>query len=153
MELYLFIWKMLAWSLTAAVIWPVMFPWANLAYKIWHGSKPIDEELGEELWWRSAYASLAMTLAAAVFLLLDFATIDWLDLPAGPVHIVVTVTYLALAAVIMHYCFSMEDFFQGLSLAVIYLCIPMALLYVFWLLIGWNILFTYVLSWLKEPSS
>jgi len=26
-------------------------------------------------------------------------------------------------------------------------------LYVFWLLIGWNILFTYVLSWLKEPSS
>jgi hypothetical protein len=153
MELYLFIRNVLAWSLTAAVIWPVMFPWAKLAYKIWHGSKPIDEELNEELWWRSAYASLAMTLAAAVFLLLDFATIDWLDLPAGPVHIGFIVTYLALAAVIMHYCFSMEDFFQGLSLAVIYLCIPTALLYVFWLLIGWNVLFTYVLTWLKEPSA
>jgi hypothetical protein len=155
MPLYLFVWKLLAWSITVAVLFPLTIPWAALSYKIWHGNKPIDEELSEEIWSRAWRASLFFAIAAVVFLVLDFITgdADWLALPAGLVHIVCYLGFLAVAACIMHYCFSMEDFLQGLNLAVIFLYIPMAVLFVLWLLIGWNVLFTYVLSWLREPTA
>jgi hypothetical protein len=152
MELYLFAWKMLAWSITVSVLWPVMFPWAKLAYKVWHGNKPIDDDIGDELWWRSGYASLAMTFTAIGTLLLDYATIDQLGVPAGVVHIVYYLTFLALAACIMHFCYSMEDFFGGLSMAVLYLYIPTALLFVLALLIR-NPLLEYVLTWLEKPTA
>ncbi len=155
MPLYLFIWNMLSWTITVAVLWPVMFPWTKVAYRIWHGRTPIEEELEEELWTRSFYASTALTGAAIVILLLDYVTVDWLDLPAGPVHCVYYVALLTLAAGMMYYCFFMEDFFQGLSLTVIYLYIPVAVLFVVWLIIHRFFpygLFSYVLSWLKNPE-
>jgi hypothetical protein len=152
MDPYLFIWNMLAWSLAVAGFPPLTIPWGVMAFKIWHGTKPIDEELSDELWSRSWRASVMMFLAAIGFLLLDFVAADWLGLPVGPVHIVFLVVFLAAAAGLMMHYFSMEDFFQGLSMTILYLYIPAALLVPLWWLIGWNPLFTYVLSWLVQPK-
>ena len=154
MELYRFVWQALAWSITVAVLWPVMFPWAKLAYKIWHGNKPIDEDLADELWTRSALATLVIALLAVLLGVLDYfcADADWLGLPAGPIHIVFLLSFVSAAAGIMMYFFSMEDFFQGLSLTVIYLYIPTALLYVASLLFA-NPLQVYVLKWLVQPPA
>ena len=155
MQLYEPIYLLFAWSLTIAILGFITFPWAMVAFKVWHGFKPIDEDLRDELLQRSWYFGWSLGFLAIVFGLLDFATADsdWLGMPAGPVHIVYYIGFLAIAAWMMMYFFSMEDFFQGLSMTVIYLYIPAALLFVLWLLIRWNWLFKYVLSWLKEPTA
>ena len=157
MEPYQLFWSFfrsaLAWSITIAAVPFITFPWGVLAYKIWHGNKEIDEELSEEMWPRAGWASFYMLLVAVACLLLDYATIDWLAVPTGPVHLVYFIVFVSLAAWVMMYCFSMEDFFQGLSLAVLYLYIPAALFVVLWWLTKWNWLFTYVLGWLKDPTT
>jgi hypothetical protein len=153
MAIYEIIWQMLAWSVTVALLLPVMFPWARVAYKVWHGNTPIDEDLADELWMRCLYASGALFLATPIFLCLDYvsASPDWAGIPPGPVHVVFYLAFLATAGVIMHYCFSMEDFFGGLSMAVIYLYIPAAIFYVLSLLIK-NPLLDYVCTWLVQPK-
>jgi hypothetical protein len=156
MPLYLFFWNMLAWSITIAVLCPLTIPWAWLSYKIWHGNKPIEEEMDEELWTRSFWASFYMALASVVWLFLDYEAVEWTEFPSGPVHTVFYLSFLALAAYIMLHSFSLEDFFQGLNLAVIYLYIPTGVFFVLWLLIRGFLtygLFSYVLSWLKDPAA
>ncbi|MSQ95038.1 MAG: hypothetical protein EXR98_10855 [Gemmataceae bacterium] len=153
MEIYVFVRHMLAWSITVAVLWPVMIPWAKVSYAIWNGNKELDEEFEEELWKRSAYASTLMAVVAVACLGLDYLTVDFTDMPAGPIHIVYYFAFLALAAGVMVYCFGMEDFFSGLNLAVIYLYIPTALLFLLWLVIRWNWVFEFVLNLLKEPKA
>ncbi|MSU77298.1 MAG: hypothetical protein EXS16_04285 [Gemmataceae bacterium] len=152
MEIYSFVWNMLAWSVTVAVLGLVTFPWAMLTYKIWHGNKEIDEELGEELFTRSFYYGWALAFAAVGFTLCDNATITWFELPEGPIHIVYYVCFVSLTAWWSMYFFSLEDFLQGIVFAVIYLYLPAAILFVLWKIIGWNIVFTYVCSWLLVPT-
>jgi hypothetical protein len=157
MSPYSVVWEIFAWSITVAVLWPVMFPWLVLAYKIWHGRTPIEEEMAEELWTRSAIASFALTITAVAFLFADYAIVEFVGFPAGVIHLVFFVGFLSLAAGIMYYCFYMEDFFQGMSLAIIYLYIPALVLFLIWLAIR-NIafikygLFSYVQSWLADPA-
>ena len=153
MEIYYSVHNILAWSITVAVLGFVTFPWGILAYKIWHGNKPIDEELSEELLWRSFYAGWPTALVAMLFLFLDYVTADkeWLDLPAGPVHLVYFVGFLSLVSGWMMYCFSLEDFFQGFILTIIYLYLPMAVLWAFSKLFD-NPLLKYVLTWLPRPE-
>ena len=62
---YRFPYYLLAWTLTVAIMGLVIFPWAMLAYKIWHGNKPIDEELREEMLGRSWRAGFSLAFAAA----------------------------------------------------------------------------------------
>jgi hypothetical protein len=153
MQIYTFAHQLLAWSVTVAVLGFVTFPWLIVAYKIWHGNKPIDEDLKDELLTRSWFAGWALGAAAIVFVLLDYlCASETLQLPEGPVHVVFFISYLALAGWWLMYFFSMEDFFQGLSLAVIYLYIPTAVLYGFSLLFN-NPLQVYVLTWLVEPKA
>jgi hypothetical protein len=149
MPLFLFVWDILAWSITVSLLGVVIFPWGILAYKIWYGNKPIDEEMKEELLWRSFVAGWSLAAAAAVFLVLDFMCGN-LDLPAGPVHMVFYLAFMFLAAGIMKYCFSMEDVLQALILAVLYLYIPAGCLF---FLRSWNPLYKYVLTWLLEPTA
>jgi hypothetical protein len=157
MEIYSFVWHLLAWSITVALLWPVMFPWLRVAYRIWNGRAKIEEELAEELWVRCAYASVFSTAAAVGFLVFDYALIEFTDFPPGPIHIVFYLGLLAAMAGIMYYCFFMEDFFQGLMLAVIYLYLPATILFLLWLVIRnfWTIwgLYGYVQSWLKDPAA
>ncbi len=143
---------MLAWSITVAVLGIVTFPWAIYAYKIWHGNKEIDEELSEELLSRSWYFGWALAFAAVVFTLLDYATITWFELPEGPIHIVYYISFVSLSAWWAIYFFGLEDFIQGLIFATIYLYLPTGILFVLWLIFRWNIVFTYVRSWLPMPT-
>jgi hypothetical protein len=157
MDFYAFVWHLLAWSITVALLWPVMFPWLRVAYMIWNGRAPIEEELAEELWSRCWRASLRVTIAAAGLLLLDYVFIEFTDFPSGPIHIVVYLGLVALIAWIMYYCFFMEDFFQGLMLAVIYLYIPATILFLIWLVIRnfWTVwgFHGFVQSWLRDPTA
>jgi len=152
MQIYTFAQHMLAWSVTVAVLGFVTFPWAVVAYKIWHGNKPIDEDIKDELLIRSWFAGWTLGAASSAFVLLDYAAADegYLWLPAGPVHVVFFIGYLCIAAWALMYFFSMEDFFQGLSLAVIYLYVPTALLFALSYLFN-NPLQGYVLTWLVDP--
>jgi hypothetical protein len=149
MELYLVIYYMLVWSIVIAVLGIVAFPWGMVAYKIWYGNKPIEEDMRDELFWRSLWAGWPLALSAVIFVVIDHVTVVWLDLPAGPIHLVFFLGFLAWAAAIMMYCFSLEDWFQGLILAVIYLYIPAGLLI---FVRRWNPLYDYVLKWLTEPT-
>ena len=153
-EPYRFPYYLLAWTLTVAIMGLVIFPWTMLAFKIWHGSKPIDEDLRDELLQRSWYFGWALAAAAALCVVLDYFTVSdsWVGLPAGPMHIFYLIAFLCLAAWWLMYFFSLEDFFQGLMLATIYLCLPAALMAITW---GhrWNLLFIYVLTWLKDPKA
>jgi hypothetical protein len=150
---YRFPYYVLAWTLTVAIMGVVIFPWAMLAYKIWHGNKPIDEDFREEMLGRSWRVGFSLAFAAGIFGVLDYLTANeaWLGLPAGPVHLVFLIGFLSLAAWWMMYFFSLEDFFQGLMLTTIYLYVPVMLMVVTWGF-RWNLLFLYVLSWLKDPK-
>jgi hypothetical protein len=150
MQLYLAVWYLLAWSVTISLLSIVIFPWGILAYKIWHGAKPIDEELGEELLGRSWGAGWRLFLAAIAFTFLDYLVVAWLDLPPGWIHMLFYIGFLFYVSWVMAYCYSLEDQLQGLILAVIYLYIPTAIL---WLIpTRWNLPYSYVLSWLIQPE-
>src|SRR5207249_9184004 len=66
---------------TCALPISITIPWGVLAYKIWHGNKPIDEDLKEEIWIRSTFASLVFVVAGVVVAVLDYMTIKFLGLP------------------------------------------------------------------------
>ena len=153
MEIYLFAQHLLAWSITIAVLGFIAFPWAIVAYKIWHGNKEIDEEMSEELFARSWRMGWVLGLSAIVVLFVDWLIVEQAAVPAGPVHVVFLMVLIALAAGLMFFFFYLEDFFQGLMLAAIYLFLPTAVFYVLWWLIGWNPLFSFILSWLTTPTA
>ena len=150
---YRFPYYVLAWTLTVALLGIVLFPWAILAHKIARGGAPIDEELSEEMLQRSWYFGWSLAFFAAVFALLDYIAIDdaWFGFPAGPFHIVFLIGFVSLTAWFMMYFFSLEDFFQGLMVAVIYLYVP-TVLFVITFGHKWNPLFTYLLTWMKDPK-
>ena len=152
MAIYDSVWKMLAWSVTVAFLLPITIPWGVVSYKIWHGNKPIEEELKEQLWWRSFLASIALFAGAVVCASIDFAIVDWFDLPAGIVHFVFLIALLSFASWMLMYFFSLEDFFQGLIMLMIYWYVPTALLFIIQWMVR-NPLFDHVKTWLIEPKA
>lgn len=154
MEIYLFTYQILAWSITVALLQPVMIPWAWVTHKIWQGTTPLDEELSDELWIRATLASLTLSVVAVVFVLADWATINWIELKpnAGAIHVVYYVGFLTFTAWLAMYFFSMEDYFGGLSFVVLYFYIPTAILFVLSLLFD-NPLQVYILKWLEKPTA
>jgi hypothetical protein len=153
-QVYLFFWHALTWTITIAAFPIVTGPWGPYAYKVWFGNKEIDEDLREEMWIRSIWCSGALFVAALLFAALDYFTYDLIDIKkaAGPIHIVYLLLFLILVAFAMMHFYALEDFFSGLSLAVIYLYIPVAVCAgVYWLK-NWNPLADYVYSWLTKPQ-
>jgi hypothetical protein len=128
LEIFVFFWGALAWTVTVAALWPINIPMAALSFRIWRETKASDIE-GTELWIRAFLASTCITVIAVVFVAIDYVIVELMELPPGPVHITVFVGMLALACVAMLYMFSLEDFFQGLSLAMIYLFLPVLALF------------------------
>jgi len=153
-QVYLFFWHALAWTITIAAFPLVTVPWGPYAYKIWFGNKEIDEELQEEMWFRSIWASIALFAAALVFPLLDYYTNDLVEVPAatGAIHIIYLVLFVILVSFAMIHFYALEDFFQGLSLTLIYLYIPVALFAGAYWLFKWNPLADYVYLWLPKPK-
>lgn len=154
MPVYLFVWKLLAWSITVVILLPLTIPWSVLAHRIWRGEKPLDEDMSDELWSRAWRVNLLLFFAAPLFVLLDHVTSSdsWLGLPPGPIHIVFFILFVAFVAWMMMYFFSMEDFFQGLMMATLHLYMPATVLFLLWLIIGWNPLYSYILGWLTTPT-
>src|SRR5688500_382902 len=135
MDIYQFFWSALAWTVTVAVLFPINVPMAALAFRIWQGPRREDHMETDEFWKRSALAALVIALVSVAFVFIDYVLWAWAELPAGPVHLVVFTGYLAAVVWMMMLFFEVEDFFQGLSLAVIYLYIPV---FILWLL-NWPI--------------
>lgn len=160
MDIFQFFWGALAWTAAVALFWPVNIAMAALAFRIWRETRDTDIE-GSELWIRSALASFTVAVVAVAFVLLDWVLADLAEFPAGIVHLAIFVGFLAVASWAMLYMFSLEDFFAGLSLAVIYLFLPAIALFLLNALFG--LLSPYlrfcdpvvgvVYAWLKAPTA
>ena len=158
MELYNFFRGTLAWSATIACLWPVNAPWLAFAFKIQHGSKPIDME-NDEYWTRSFVTSLVLGLVTAAFVFVDYMLADWADLPAGVIHMIVYAGYLPFAVWILTLFFAMDDLLNGLSLFIIYLYLPVlvvlllnGLLWLVKLNIRWDWFYGIPAMWLKPVT-
>ncbi|MBM4068979.1 MAG: hypothetical protein FJ271_08560 [Planctomycetes bacterium] len=152
MELYHFVRGALAWTVTIAALWPVNIPLAFAAYKIRQGPKPIDMPKNA-LWWRCTFATLLVAVMTVGFVIVDYMLAGWAGFPAGPIHLLVLMGYIPAAAGIFFVFFALEDFFQGLSMFMIYMYLPVLVLYVINAMIGvWNPLLNYAGGWLKAVT-
>ncbi len=154
MELYQFAWGTLAWTIAYAVFLPLSIPMARLAYFIWNSKRPIEEEMQEELWRRAIYGSVVMAVVCLAFLLLDYLLASWAELPAGLVHMILLLVLLGVMTWVVMLFFAFEDFFSGLSLLLIYLYLP---IFVLWLpnrlfgIFNWYLNWFY--GWLAPPQA
>ena len=150
MELYNFMRGTLAWTATIACLWPVNAPLLAFAYKVQHGSKPIDMD-DNEYWTRSFLTSLVLGLVTAGFIFLDYMLADWAELPAGPIHLIVYVAYVPVAVWLLTIFFASDDLAQGFSIFVIYLYLPTFVLFVLnWIIGFWNPLLRIAYGYLPE---
>lgn len=153
MELYEFLRGTLAWTATIACLWPLNAPLLALAFKVQQGAKTIDME-NDEYWTRSFVTSLVLGIVTALFIVLDYLLAGWAGLPPGPVHLIVYVGYVPLAVWILTLFFAMDDLLNGFSLFIIYLYLPVFVLFVLNLIVGfWNPLLDYVYTWLPPVTS
>ena len=118
-----------------------------------------DHVEGSELWIRSFLSSFLLALLCLAFVVVDYCLADLAELPPGPIHLVVFIGFIALSASVLVYTFSLEDYFQGLSMSVIYLAIPVIALYLLNGMLGffsnslrfWDPVVSIVKYWLKDP--
>jgi hypothetical protein len=127
-DIFQFFWNALAWTVSVAVLCPLTTPMAALAFRIWRETRETDVE-GSELWIRSFLSSFLLALLSLAFVVVDYCLAELAELPPGPVHLLVFIGFIALSAPVMVYTFSLEDYFQGLSMSVIYLAIPVIALF------------------------
>jgi hypothetical protein len=159
-DIFQFTWAALAWTATIAALWPANAPMAALAFRIWRETRQSDIE-GSELWIRAFMASAALAILMVGFVLLDWVLADLAEFPAGPIHLLAFVGFVALAPVVVQYLFSLSDYFEGLSLVVVYLFLPLLVLFLLNLLLGllspslrfWDPLVNLATIWLIKPPS
>jgi hypothetical protein len=162
MELYDFMRSTLAWTATIACLWPLNAPMLAFAFKVQQGAKPIDME-NDEYWTRSTVGSLVIALVTAAAIFVDYmlAHPDWVGLPAGPVHLTIYVAYVPLVVWLLALFFAIDDLAQGLSIFMIYLYLPIFVLFVLNWLLGlvnpslrfWDLLLNLVYPWLVSVRS
>ena len=152
MELYNFLRESLAWTVTVAILWPANVPLAALAYKVRQGPRPIDMET-LEFWLRSSMAAFALAVLTLVMVVIDVVLAHGADFPAGPVHLMVFMAYIPAAVWLLFVFFALEDLLQGLSVFMLYLYLPVIVLYVLNAIFGlWHWPLSTALSWLKSPA-
>jgi hypothetical protein len=153
------VWAALAWMVTVTVL-PIGIPMAALAFRVWRETRETDIE-GSELWTRSFLAWAALAGIMVAFVAADWLLADQADLPPGLIHLVAFVGYLALVSYVLVYFFSLDDYFEGLSLAAIYVFVPIVVLFLLNGMLGflneslrfWDPLLGFAKYWLKNPSS
>jgi hypothetical protein len=139
----------LAWTVLVASFWPLNVPLAALAYKIHRGPQPLGMERSE-LWIRATFAALGVALATLAMLGVDYALIRFAELPPGPIHLAAFAGYLPVAVWILFLFFALDDLLTALGLFVIYIYLPVAVLFVLNFLIGfWDPLEQWPGTWLK----
>jgi hypothetical protein len=150
MEIYSFLRGLLAWTATIACLWPLNAPLLALAFKIQQGPKPIDLD---RFWFRCFAGSLVLAVTTAAFVFIDYLIADAAELPAGPTHLVIFTAYVPAAVWILAYFFAMDDLLHGLSLLIIYLFLPIFVLFVFNAISGlWNPVLGYVFQWIRPVT-
>ncbi len=151
MEFYYFLRGTLAWTATVAIIWPLNIPLAALAYKIRLGpnKNPLKPK---EYWVRSGAAAFAVAIITLVALGLDYFLAES-DFPPGPIHLVVFMAYVPAAMYALLVFFALEGLMQALSVFVLYIYLPVTVLYLLHLVIRfWDPLVDFPGSWLKMPT-
>ena len=152
MEFYYFLRGTLAWTATVALIWPFNIPLAALAYKIRLGANKVPFK-PREYWVRSGIAAGVVAIITLVALAIDYILTDGTDYPAGPIHLVVFMAYVPAAMYALFHYFALEDLMQALSVFVIYIYLPVLVLYVLNAIIGfWQPLVDLAGGWLKMPT-
>ena len=152
MEFYYFLRGTLAWTATVAILWPFNILLAALAYKIRLGpnKNPLKPK---EYWVRSGAVATVVAAITLVALVLDYVLAEEMDFPAGPVHLVVFMAYVPAAVWAIFVFFALEDLMQALSVFVIYIYLPVLVLYVLNAIIGfWQLLVDLAGGWLKVPT-
>jgi hypothetical protein len=150
-EFYYFLRGTFAWTATIALLWPFNIPLAALAYKIRNGpnKNPLKPK---EYWVRSGAAAFAVAIITLVALGLDYFLAES-DFPPGPIHLVVFMAYVPAAMYALFVFFALEDLMQALSVFVIYIYLPVLVLYVLNAMIGfWQPLVDMAGGWLKMPT-
>jgi len=151
-EFYYFLRGTLAWTATVAILWPFNILLAALAYKIRLGpnKNPLKPK---EYWVRSGAVATVVAAITLVALVLDYVLAEEMDFPAGPVHLVVFMAYVPAAVWAIFVFFALEDLMQALSVFVIYIYLPVLVLYVLNAIIGfWQPLVDLAGGMLKVPT-
>lgn len=129
MQIYEFVRDSLMWIASVALLWPVNAPMMGLAVKILFGQRPIEME-DYEFWVRSTLAALVLALVTAATLVVDYVLAVTVELPPGVVHMVVLLAYLGTASYVIYLFFNLEDFFQAFGAFLIYVFLPITVLFV-----------------------
>jgi len=151
-DLFPFIGWVVAVVCLVTLAFPLNVPLMALAYKVRHGSEPLEVE-GSELWTRSALASAGPAGLSLVLLLLAYALVQGAELPRGITLVVLLLAYLPAAVAYVTWCWGYDEFVDGLSVFLIYVLLPGLPL----LLIGWLAGLSKTLAekapWLLTPPS
>jgi len=158
-DIFQFAWSMLAWTVTVAALWPLNVPMAALSFRIWRETRESDIE-GSELWVRAFLASTSLAVLTILFVAVDWAIADQAEFAPGVVHMTILVGFLAAASGIVVYIFSLDDFFQGVSLVIIYVFLPVIVLWLLNSLLGlingslrfWDPMVNIAKYWLVQPA-
>jgi hypothetical protein len=113
----------LAVLLTVTVAWPVNVPVMALAFKIRQGQTPVPFK-PRVFWLRSAVAAFGLAVLSLVLLGFDRALILAMELPAGPIHLVMLIVYLPVAIWYLFVLFALEDMLPAVGVFVLYVCLP-----------------------------
>jgi hypothetical protein len=137
-EFYNFFRLMLAVILTVTLAWPLNIPLVALAYKVRQGQAPNPLE-PRAFWLRCTFASLGLLGLSLVLLGADVLLAKVVELPAGPVHLILFMAYLPVAVWYLFVLFALEDLLQALSLFLLYVfLVGMPLLFIDQVLDFWQ---------------
>ncbi|HXG11679.1 MAG TPA: hypothetical protein VNK04_18130 [Gemmataceae bacterium] len=105
------------------LFWPLTIPLAALAYKVRLGQQPIPMEPGP-FWIRSTFASLGLAVLSGVMVGLYFLLVRLMELPAGPVEVVLLLAYIPAAVWYLFWMFALDDMIEALGIFLIYVLLP-----------------------------
>lgn len=149
MEPFQFLRGLLAWMVTVTILWPINIPLLALAYKVRQGPTPIGLER-QEFWLRCAGGAFVVALATLVGVWLDNWLVAAAELPPGPTHLIVLAVLSVAAVWILFVFLALEDMTQGLSVFLLYVFLPMFVLFLVNLIVGlWNPLLDSAYLYLK----
>ena len=147
---YPFVRGLLAWIVTIACLWPLNVPILAFAFRASCGPKPPAMETSE-FWTRATVASLAFGLLTLGFVVIDSLLAHGMGFPAGPVHLLILGSLLPVGMWLCFVMFALDDLGQGMTILVMYLMMPIFVLYPVNALFGlWDPLLAWPLEWLKE---
>jgi hypothetical protein len=118
--------ELFRWGLIVVVsitaLFPLNVPLAALAYKVRLGPAPVPMEQAA-FWGRATLAALSLAGMTLVLVAVDTVLVN-VDVPAGVVHLALLMVYIPAAVWVLFRIFALDDALQGLSLLLLYVCLP-----------------------------